>query len=176
VDLPYSVRLLSPLLVALTSCIAGTAGEVVPVAPPESCLTGRVSAVGTDFDPGTILRLDDGQEIQITGEEESFIRVLSGTVMSVCGEVAQSVRAQRTIQAESFKLLSVDGMTAYLGRLQQTDSSWQLIRGGNEPLVLLAGVSGLLREAEGTLVWVAGAWEDETFSVRSFGLLERMVP
>jgi len=176
VGLPYPVRLVSPLLVALTSCIAGTAREVVTVALPESCLTGTVSAVGTDFDPGTILRLDDGQEIQITGEEESFIRVLSGTVMSVCGEVTRSARAQRTIQAESFELLSVDGMTAYLGTLQQRDSSWQLIRGGNEPLVLLSGVSGLLREAEGTLVWVAGAWEDETFSVRSFGLLERMVP
>ena len=172
-DLPYSVRLLSPLLVALTSCMAGTAREVVPVVPPESCLAGTVSAVGTDFDSGTILRLDDGQEIHITGEEESFIRVLSGTVMSVCGEVTRSARAQRTIKTESFELLSVDGMTAYLGTLQQTDSSWQLIRGGNEPLVLLSGVSGLLREAEGTLVWVAGAWTDQSFSVKSFGLMER---
>jgi len=175
--LPYSVRLVSPLLVTLTSCMAGTAGEADPVVPPESCLTGTVSAVGTDFDPGTILRLDDGQEISIRdGEEESFIRVLSGTVMSVCGEVTRSARAQRTIQAESFELLSVDGMTAYLGTLQQRDSTWQLLRGGNEPLVLLSGVPGLLREAEGTLVWVAGAWEDETFSVKSFGLLDRMVP
>ena len=172
-DIPYSVRLLSLLLIALTSCIAGSAGEAVPVAPPKSCLTGTVSAVGTDFDPGTILRLDDGEEIQITGEEESFIRVLSGTVMSVCGEVTRSARAQRTIQAESFELLSVDGMTAYLGTLQQTDSSWQLFRGGNEPLVLLSGVSGLLREAEGTLVWVAGTWTDKSFSVKSFGLMER---
>ena len=170
------MRLLSPLLVALTSCIAETAREVVPVVPPDVCLTGTISAVGTDFDPGTILRLDDGQEIHIAGEEESFIRVLSGTVMSVCGEVTRSARAQRTIQAESFELLSVDGMTAYLGTLQQRDNNWRLIPGGNEPLVLLSDVSGLLREAEGTLVWVAGAWEDETFSVKSFGLLERMAP
>ena len=101
--LPYSVRLLSPLLVALTSCIAGTAGEVVPVAPPESCLTGRVSAVGTDFDPGTILRLDDGQEIYITGDEESFIRVLSGTVMTVCGKLATDSRVESAIEVSHWR-------------------------------------------------------------------------
>ena len=39
--------------------------------------------------------------------------------------------------------------------------------------VPLSGVPEQLREAEGPLVWVAGIWEDETFSVKSFGLMER---
>ena len=82
--------------------------------------------MGTDFDPGTILRLDDGQEIHITGEEESFIRVLSGTVMSVCGEVTTDARDVSTIEAQSFELRAVDGMTAYLGTLQEVDGGWQL--------------------------------------------------
>ena len=125
-DLPYSVRLLSLLLVALTSCIAGSAGEAVPVAPPESCLTGTVLAVGTDFDPGTILRPDDGQEIRIAGEEESRIQVLSGTVVTVCGELTTDARDVSTIEAQSFELRAVDGMTAYLGTLQEVDGGWQL--------------------------------------------------
>ena len=146
------------------------------MAPPQSCLTGKVFSVGTDFDPATILRLDDGEQVRITGEEEDRIRRLSGTVMTVCGKLATDAIAESAIEAESFELLAVDGMTAYLGTLQETDGIWQLIRGGSEPLVLLSGVPGQLREAEGTLVWVAGAWEDETFSVKSFGLLERMAP
>jgi hypothetical protein len=166
--------LLIPLVTA--SCSVGSAAQPVSVAPSQTCLTGKVFSVGTDFAPSTIVRLDDGEETRITGDLEEDIRVLSGTVMTVCGKVVRDARAQRMIQAESFELLSVDGMTAYLGRLQQRTSSWQLIQGGNEPLVLLSGVPGLLREAEGTLVWVAGTWEDETFSVKSFGILERMVP
>ena len=129
------MRLLSLLLVALTSCIAGSAGEVVPVAPPESCLTGTVSAVGTDFDPGTILRPDDGQEIRIAGEEESRIQVLSGTVVTVCGELTTDARDVSTIEAQSFELRAVDGMTAYLGTLQEVDGGWQLKpeRSGADP-------------------------------------------
>jgi hypothetical protein len=49
-----------------------------------------------------------------------------------------------TIEAQSFELRAVDGMTAYLGTLE---------------------------EAEGSLVWVAGSWMDEAFSVKSFGLM-----
>ena len=147
--------------------------QAVPTAPAQSCLTGKVFSVGTDFDPATILRLDDGEQVRITGEEEDRIRRLSGTVMTVCGKLATDARAESAIEADSFELRSVDGMTAYLGTLQQTGGSWQLIRGGSEPLVLLSGVPGQLREAEGTLVWVAGAWVDETFSVKSFGLMER---
>ena len=172
-DLPYSVRLLSLLLVALTSCIAGSAGEVVPVAPPESCLTGTVSAVGTDFDPGTILRPDDGQEIRIAGEEESRIRVLSGTVVTVCGELTTDARDVSTIEAQSFELRAVDGMTAYLGALQEVDGGWQLKPERSGAPVPLSGVPEQLREAEGSLVWVAGTWTDQSFSVKSFGLMER---
>ena len=153
--------------------MAGTAGEAVPVVPPESCLTGTVSAVGTDFDPGTILRLDDGQEIHITGEEESFIRVLSGTVMSVCGEVTTDARDVSTIEAQSFELRAVDGMTAYLGTLQEVDGGWQLKPERSGAPVPLSGVPEQLREAAGSLVWVAGTWTDQSFSVKSFGLMER---
>ncbi len=134
-------------------------------------MTGKVFSVGTDFDPATILRLDDGEETLITGDREDEIRVLAGTIMTVCGKLATDARAERAIEVESFELLTVDGMTAYLGTLQEVDGSWQISREGNDSLVPLSGVSELLREAEGSLVWVAGAWVDEVFSVRSFGIL-----
>ncbi len=127
--------------------------------------------MGTDFDPATILRLDDGEETLISGDPEDEIRMLSGTVMTVCGELATGAIAESAIEAESFELLAVDGMTAYLGTLQEVDGSWQISRKGNDSLVPLSGVPEQLRGAEGSLVWVAGAWVDEAFSVRSFGTL-----
>ena len=134
-------------------------------------MTGRIFSVGTDFDPATILRLDDGEETLISGDPEDEIRMLSGTVMTVCGELATDAIAESAIEAESFELLTVDGMTAYLGTLQEVDGSWQISRKGNDSLVPLSGVPEQLRGAEGSLVWVAGAWVDEAFSVRSFGTL-----
>ena len=134
-------------------------------------MTGRIFSVGTDFDPATILRLDDGEETHITGDRENEIRMLSGTVMTVCGELATDAIAESAIEAESFELLAVDGMTAYLGTLQEVDGSWQISRKGNDSLVPLSGVPEQLREAEGSLVWVAGAWVADAFSVRSFGIL-----
>ena len=127
--------------------------------------------MGTDFDPATILRLDDGEETLIIGDREDEIRVLAGTIMTVCGELATDERAESTIEVESFELLTVDGMTAYLGTLQEVDGSWQISREENDSPVILSGVPEQLREAEGSLVWVAGAWVDEAFSVRSFGIL-----
>ena len=171
VDLPHPVRLIPLLLLATVSCSVGSADQSVSVAPPESCLTGKVFSVGTDFDPATILRLDDGEETLISGDREDEIRVLSGTVMTVCGELATDAIAESAIEAESFELLAVDGMTAYLGTLQEVDGSWQISRKGNDSLVPLSGVPEQLRGAEGSLVWVAGAWVDEAFSVRSFGIL-----
>ena len=161
--------LLVPLVTA--SCSVGSADQSIVIAPPESCLTGKVSSVGTDFDPATILRLDGGKETLITGKREDEIQVLNGTVMTVCGKLATDVRADLTIEAESFELLTADGMTAYLGTLQEVDGSWQISREGNDSPVTLSGVPEQLREAKGTLVWVAGAWVDEAFSVRSFGIL-----
>jgi len=165
------VRLIPLLLLATVSCSAGSGDQAVSVAPPESCLTGKVFSVGTDFAPATILRLDDGEETLISGDPEDEIRMLSGTVMTVCGELATGTIAESAIEAESFELLTVDGMTAYLGTLQEVDGSWQISRKGNDLLVPLSGVPEQLRGAEGSLVWVAGAWVDEAFSVRSFGIL-----
>ncbi len=162
---------LSLLLLAATSCSAGSTARPVPIVLAQSCVTGKVFSVGTDFDPATILRLDDGEETLITGDREDEIRVLAGTIMTVCGKLATDARAERAIEVESFELLTVDGMTAYLGTLQEVDGSWQISREGNDSLVPLSGVPELLREAEGSLVWVAGAWVDEVFSVRSFGIL-----
>ena len=93
--------------------------------------------------------------------------------MTVCGELTTDARAENAIEAESFELRSVDGMTAYLGTLQEVGGSWQLKPDGSGAQIPLSGVPDQLRGAEGTLVWVAGAWVDEAFSVRSFGLMGR---
>lgn len=166
------MRLIPLLLLVTASCSVGSSGQSVSGAPPESCLTGKIFSVGTDFAPATILRLDGGGETQITGDRENQIRVLSGTVVTVCGKLTTDARDVITIEAQSFELRAVDGMTAYLGTLQKVDIGWQLNSEGSGSPVPLSGVPEQLREAEGSLVWVAGTWEDETFSVKSFGLME----
>ena len=164
---------LSLLLLAATSCSAGSTARPVPIVLAQSCVTGKVFSVGTDFDPATILRLDDGEETLISGDREDEIRVLSGTVVTVCGELTTDARDVSTIEAQSFELRAVDGMTAYLGTLQEVDGGWQLNPERSGSPVPLSGVPEQLREAEGSLVWVAGTWTDQSFSVKSFGLMER---
>ena len=161
------------LLLATTSCSAGSTAQVVSIVPDQSCVTGKVFSVGTDFDPGTIVQLDDGEQVRITGEREGEIRRLSGTIVTACGERTEDARPGSAIKAESFELRSVDGMTAYLGLLNHTDGRWELtLNNGNVP-VLLSSVPDQLLAAEGSLVWVAGAWGDQAFSVKSFGLMGR---
>ena len=169
-DLPYPVRFLPLLLLGATSCSVGSTGQLTSLAPAESCLTGTVFSVGTDFAPATILRLDAGGESRITGNREDQIRFLTGAVVTVCGPVTTDAR---TIEVQSFELRAVDGMTAYLGTLQEIDGAWQLKPDGNGVPVPLSGVPDQLREAEGSLVWVAGTWADQAFSVKSFGLMGR---
>ncbi len=167
------MKLIPILLFVTVSCSAGSTAQAVSVAPPQSCLTGKVFSVGTDFDPATILRLDDGEQVRITGEEEDRIRRLSGTVMTVCGKLATDAIAEGAIEVEAFELRAVDGMTAYLGTLQEVDGGWQLNPERSGSPVPLSGVPEQLREAEGSRVWVAGTWTDQSFSVKSFGLMER---
>ena len=163
--------LLVPLVTA--SCSVGSAGQSISVGLPQSCLTGKVFSVGTDFDPATIVQLDDGEQVRITGEREGEIRRLSGTIVTACGERTAVVRPESAIKVESFELRSVDGMTAYLGLLNHTDGRWELTPNHGRAPVPLSGVPNQLRAAEGSLVWVAGAWGDQAFSVKSFGLMSR---
>ena len=136
-------------------------------------MTGTIFSVGTDFDPATIVQLDDGEQVRITGEREGEIRRLSGTVLTACGTLTTDAGIEDQLKAESFELRSVDGMTAYLGILNHTNGSWELNPNNGGAPVALSGVSDQLRAAEGSLVWVAGAWGDQAFSVKSFGLMGR---
>jgi len=59
-----------------------------------------------------------------------------------------------------------------LGMLEETDGVWKLKRDGSDAPIPLSGIPEQLREAEGSLVWVVGNWEDRYFLVKSFGLVE----
>ena len=167
------MRLIPLLLLATVSCSVGSTAQAVSVAPSQSCLTGKVFSVGTDFDPATIVQLDDGEQVRITGEREGEIRRLSGTVLTACGVLTTDAGIEDQLKAESFELRSVDGMTAYLGTLNHTNGSWELTPNNGGAPVALSGVSDQLREAKGYLGWVAGTWADQAFSVKSFGLMGR---
>lgn len=138
------------------------------ITPDNHCLTGTVLNVGTDFSQITILLLENGEEIHITGPIKTKIKILSGALVNVCGRF---MTGADVLEAKSFELRKVDGMTAYLGVLHKFDNNWQLKLEGNGDLVHLDDVSKLLGKSEGSLVWVAGNWKEKTFYVKSFGLM-----
>ena len=172
-DLPNPVRLIPLLLFATASCSGGSTSQVAPIAPDQSCVTGKVFSVGTDFEPATVLSLDNKTQVRVTGRQEEEIRRLSGTVVTICGEQTTDIRIGSAVEATSFELRSVDGMTAYLGSLNHTDGRWELTSNNEAAPVPLSGVSDQLRSAEGSLVWVAGTWGDQVLSVKAFGLMNR---
>ena len=92
-------------------------------------------------------------------------------MIKACGELASGLGPEKIMTAESFQVQSVDGMPAYLGVLRHKEGHWELASSKpTETAILLSGVPGQLRRAQGSVVWVAGEWSDETFSIRSFGL------
>ena len=80
-------------------------------------------------------------------------------------------RLEKGVEIESFQLNSVDGMVAHLGTLLYTEERWQLTTADNRrTLILLTDVPEQLSHAQGAVVWVAGTWLNEAFSVKSFGV------
>ena len=140
-------------------------------------MTGTVFQVGTGLAPLTILNGEDGGQIRIAGELEEQIRWLSGLVIKACGELASGLGPEKIITAESFQVQSVDGMPAYLGVLLHTEGHWKLASSPPASTsILLSGVPEQLGRAQGSMVWVAGEWSDEIFSIRSFGLKPEASP
>ena len=142
-----------------------------PVTPSSDCITGRISLVGTDFQPATVVRDTEEGTLTVTGEQEHSIRELSGAVVTLCGTISLP-SANRTIEAQSFELRSVDGMTAYLGILQKDGDAWKLLSNAESSPIQIQAIPQRLTEAIGTRVWVAGEWNDTYFRVQSFGLLQ----
>ena len=166
------MRLIYLILLSTLSFPKLANSQTTATDPDETCLTGTVLNVGTDFSQITILLLDNGEKTHITGSMKTKIKMLSGALVNVCGEFMTSVDV---LEARSFELRKVDGMTAYLGVLQKFDNNWQLKLEGNSDPVPLDDVSELLGRSEGFLVWVAGDWKEKTFSVKSFGLMNSAI-
>ena len=165
------MRLIALSVLFTASCSTGLDEELLAVAPSQRCMTGAVFQIGTGLAPLTILNVEDEGQIRIAGELKEQIRWLSGVVIKACGEVASGLGPEKIITAESFQVQSVDGMPAYLGVLRHKEGHWELASSKpTETAILLSGVPGQLRRAQGSVVWVAGEWSGEIFSIRSFGL------
>jgi len=151
------------------------------VSPSNNCITGQISLVGTNFQPATVVRDTEEGTLTVSGEQEHSIRELSGAVLTLCGTISPPnnsllgsamARANRTIDAQSFELRSVDGMTAYLGILQKAGDAWKLLSNAESSPIQIQAIPQRLTEAIGSRVWVAGEWNETYFRVQSFGLLE----
>ena len=162
-------------------CTACAIPALTPVTPSSDCITGRISLVGTDFQPATIVRDTEEGALTVAGEQEHPISELSGAVLTLCGPISPPnnsllgsamARANRTIEVQSFELRSVDGMTAYLGILQKAGDAWKLLSTAESDPIQIQAIPQRLTEAIGSRVWVAGEWNGTYFRVQSFGLLE----
>jgi hypothetical protein len=169
-----------PLILIWTSCALPS---LTPVTPSNDCITGQISLVGTDFQPATVVRDTEEGTLTVTGEQEHSIRELSGAVLTLCGTISPPnnsllgsamARANRTIEAQSLELRSVDGMTAYLGILQKDGDNWKLLSNAESSPIQIQAIPQRLTEAIGSRVWVAGEWNGTYFRVQSFGLLQNL--
>ena len=172
------MRLIALAVLFTTSCSTGLDEEPLALAPSQGCMTGAVFQIGTGLAPLTILNGGDEGQIRIAGELEEQIRWLSGVVIKACGELASGLGLEKIITAESFQVQSVDGMPAYLGVLRHKEGHWELASSSQHAAtsILLSGVPGQSRRAQGSVVWVAGEWSGEIFSIRSFGLKPEASP
>lgn len=152
------MRLLGMFLVLLLASCASAAKQSLN----EACLDGLVQTRGPDPAPELWIRADD-DEVRIQGNLGPNIRLLTGARVRVCG-----ARFDEDMIATTYQLLEVQGYPALLGRLKSTSNGWTLdVDGQTYDLV---GVSGLLAEFDGRVVWVAGEIEQRTVTVLLFGV------
>ena len=133
------------------------------------CVTGTVVSEGLSIAPRTLVRPDDGPEVEVMGTFAGNVRRLSGAVVRACGPGRMPDGA---LEVTRVTLFEVDGMPAVLGTLRTAVSGWVLepLDGGD--FVILAAVPERLQAAEGEVVWVAGLATPDTLTVRSFAVLE----
>lgn len=151
------MRFLAMSLVFLLACCASAEEQ----ASDDECLDGLVQTRGPDPAPELWIRADS-DEVRIQGDLDPSIRVLTGARVRVCGP-----RSGEDITATTYQLLEVQGYPALLGRLRSTSNGWTLeVNGQTYDLV---GVSSLLAELDGRVVWVAGEIERRAMTVLLFG-------
>jgi hypothetical protein len=139
------------------------------IAAGADCVTGTVTTGGTQFAPLTVIRVEGAGGVSVQGPLTARVRLLAGTLVTACGTRSSS---PERIEPARLELREVDGMTAYLGTLEQRDAGWRLVPDDAGLAVPLSSAPTALANAAGQTVWVAGAWAVDVFQVRSFGVLE----
>ena len=150
--------------------LAGCALAPVPTPPGMEmwrCETGTLRTQGAEpFVRLTLVR-EGEPAIVLSGRESERLALFTGGLVTVCGVPGRN--GADILQPESFELRQMDGMQAYLGVLRR-DGGPSLDPGSGRPEVPLLDVPGMLLEAGGREVWVAGEWMSDGFMVRAFGI------
>jgi len=145
---------------------AASARDLRPDSVP-ACATGVVGVEAPGIAPRTTLRAQDGSATLLEGPEARRVRLLTGAVVTACGQAAG---AGSPLVVETFDLRQVDGMEAYLGSLRRQPGRAELDPAdGGVPIPLGGAVDQI--PAEAPMLWVAGRWAGDRFEVLSFGVL-----
>ena len=147
----------------------GGATPPAAMAAGADCVTGTVTTGGTQFAPLTVIRVEGAGGVAVQGPLTARVRLLAGTLVTACGTRSSS---PERIEPARLELREVDGMTAYLGTLEQRGAGWRLVPDDAGLAVPLSSAPAALGDAAGQTVWVAGAWAGDVFQVQSFGVLE----
>ena len=166
--LPASVVLGLPLLWACASAPDPSAGGALED-PDAECVVGTVVSEGLPVAPRTLVRQEDGEEVELMGAFAGNVRRLTGAVVRACGP---GRTPEGALDVTAVAVMEVDGMPALLGVLRTAGSGWVLepLHGGDA--TVLAAVPAGLQAAEGEVVWVAGPATTDVLTVRSFAVLE----
>ncbi|MDZ7778495.1 MAG: hypothetical protein U5R14_00975 [Gemmatimonadota bacterium] len=148
----------------------GADGQVTAAREAGECVRGVVVSEGVDIAPRTWVDPADGPRVELLGTMAGNVRLLTGTTVRACGP---GLTPGGELEVTEVEVVEVDGMPATLGVLRDEGTDgWSVEPLGSGEATGLRAVSGDLRRAAGTVVWVAGPIESGRLSVRSYGVLE----
>jgi hypothetical protein len=135
----------------------------------ERRVRGVVAVVGNEPFTRPAIQTPDHQ-VELTGELEADLRRLAGAVLEVRGSRARgTLPGQEAIVVSDYEVISIDGATPHVGRLEAADGGWWLAK--PEYRVRLVSVSETLRAHAGSRIWVVGPEREGSVAVRSYGVI-----
>lgn len=156
------------VLVLALGCGAGGAPEPAPRGlPAPDTLEGTVRQVGSTPFTRTVVE-GDSASATVSGPLAEELERLVGARVRVAGRPEEGGPPGRTLRVESYRLLTVDGAEARVGRLRhEAGAGYRLETDAGEALAL-RGVPSGLGAAVGGKVWVVLGPEG---GVQRYGIL-----
>lgn len=133
----------------------------------QPAVTGTVTRVGVPPADMLAIRPESGDPVRVEGSLVPEIQSLTGAVVAIYGTVTDG-SPWKTVAAEAYDVVSVDGRRPYVGTLRVTDRGIWL---DGERTWELEGAGEALRSRNGAKVYIVGVMPGNKLIVQSYGII-----